>query len=157
MCVCVHVRMRVCVCLRACVCGVCSGRALQGFPAFNDFCKSDCPEVIDPFQGSLGLILTGHVIPPLPGVTISIQLNDADTLIASTDQGGVWRVGPVHGDKALSVQVVSAIQRGVAKAIQRGVAKAIQRGVAKAAGRLEWAGIKKVGVGRRGAKAGWAR
>ncbi|KAL5494365.1 hypothetical protein EMCRGX_G015685 [Ephydatia muelleri] len=65
----------------------------------------DCPEVIDPFQGSLGLILTGHVIPPLPGVTISIQLNDADTLIASTDQGGVWRVGPVHGDKALSVQV----------------------------------------------------
>eukprot|EP00731_Ephydatia_muelleri_P009676 Em0005g262a len=106
----------------------------------------DCPEVIDPFQGSLGLILTGHVIPPLPGVTISIQLNDADTLIASTDQGGVWRVGPVHGDKALSVQVVSAIQRGVAKAIQRGVAKAIQRGVAKGGlrpGRLEWAGIKK--------------
>ena len=65
----------------------------------------DCPETLDPFQGSLGLILTGHVIPPLPGVTVSIQLNDMDTLIASTDQGGAWRVGPVHRDKTLSVQV----------------------------------------------------
>ena len=129
----------MCVCVVCVVGGPC--RDYQPSMKAFDFCKSDCPEVIDPFQGSLGLILTGHVIPPLPGVTISIQLNDADTLIASTDQGGVWRVGPVHGDKALSVQVVSAIQRGVAKA----------------AGRLEWAGIKKVGVGRRGAKAGWAR
>ena len=74
------------------------------------FMSSDCPEMVDPFQGSQGLILSGHVIPALPGVTISIQLNDADTLVASTDHAGAWRVGPVHGDKVLSVQVVSAIE-----------------------------------------------
>ena len=76
-------------------------------------CISDCPELVEPFQGSLGLILSGHVVPALPGVTISIQLSDADTLVASTDQGGAWRVGPVHGDKAQSVLVVSAGRVGV--------------------------------------------
>ena len=92
-----------------CVC-VCSGEGLA-WSHMIPCIPSDCPETLDPFQGSLGLILTGHVIPPLPGVTVSIQLNDMDTLIASTDQGGAWRVGPVHRDKTLSVQVVSANQR----------------------------------------------
>ena len=57
-----------------------------------------------------GLILSGHVVPALPGVTISIQLSDADSI---SFHGSGRSLEGGDGDKMQSVLVVSAGRVGV--------------------------------------------
>ena len=52
---------------------------------------SDCPERIPPFEGSPGLIIAGHIQPPLEGVAMVIELEDSESIHTTTDNKGQYR------------------------------------------------------------------
>ena len=51
----------------------------------------DCPEEVPPFEGSPGLTVDGQVVPPIEGVSITIELEDGERLETTTDSMGKYK------------------------------------------------------------------
>jgi hypothetical protein len=54
----------------------------------------DCPEVLPSIKCDRGHFISGHIEPPLEGVVITIATTGADPLVVSTDDKGLYEVGP---------------------------------------------------------------
>ena len=51
----------------------------------------DCPEEVPSFEGSPGLTVDGQVVPPIKGVSITIELEDGERLETTTDSMGKYK------------------------------------------------------------------
>lgn len=54
-------------------------------------CISECPEEVPLFEGSPGLTIDGQVVPPIKGVSITIELEDGERLETTTDSMGKYK------------------------------------------------------------------
>ena len=54
-------------------------------------CISECPEEVPLFEGSPGLTIDGKVVPPIKGVSITIELEDGERLETTTDSMGKYK------------------------------------------------------------------
>ncbi|XP_029647558.1 nodal modulator 1 [Octopus sinensis] len=66
-----------------------------------------CPGEVAHFVGKVGIFITGMIEPALQGVTVVVSCDDPVTMAPTTlltDQDGVYRLGPLHGDKKYSVE-----------------------------------------------------
>ena len=55
-------------------------------------CILECPEEVPSFEGSPGLTVDGQVVPPIEGVSITIELEDGERLETTTDSIGQVQV-----------------------------------------------------------------
>ena len=53
---------------------------------------SDCPESVPAFLGSPGELIEGHVEPPLPNVTVVLDLGGDGQVTTYTDESGYYRL-----------------------------------------------------------------
>lgn len=53
--------------------------------------SDDCPQVVPSFEGSEGLMVTGHIEPALKGAKITISLNEKEVFSTTTDSKGRYR------------------------------------------------------------------
>ena len=53
---------------------------------------SDCPESVPAFLGSPGELIEGHVEPPLPNVTVVLDLGGDGQVTTYTDKSGHYRL-----------------------------------------------------------------
>lgn len=51
----------------------------------------DCPESVAPFQGSPGELIEGKVEPPLPNVTVVLDLGGDGQITTYTDESGSYK------------------------------------------------------------------
>jgi hypothetical protein len=79
--------------------------SLLFIPSHRLFTVSEvCPERVPLFEGSQGVILSGHVgPPPLEGVAITVVLEGGEEIRTTTDHQGQYRVGPIHGGRQYTV------------------------------------------------------
>ncbi len=77
----------------------------------------DCPERIPPFNGSPGLMVAGHVDPPLEGVAIAVELEGGSIVETLTSAEGKYRWGSWLPWQL--VRVNSEVMEGVVEPIWR--------------------------------------
>ncbi len=51
----------------------------------------DCPELVTPFQGDLGEIVKGKIVPALAGVTVLLNFGKNDVVKVTTDSAGMYK------------------------------------------------------------------
>ncbi|RZC36994.1 uncharacterized protein BDFB_006360, partial [Asbolus verrucosus] len=67
--------------------------------------NTDCENLGSKFKAVLGVVFQGKIIPPLPGVLVTVETENFDTLMAETDDNGVYKFPPL--DKSKSYKIVA--------------------------------------------------
>ncbi|KAJ3639563.1 hypothetical protein Zmor_002915 [Zophobas morio] len=65
--------------------------------------NTDCDNLGSKFKAVLGVVFQGKIIPPLPGVLVTVETENSDTLMAETDENGVYKFPPLDKSKAYKI------------------------------------------------------
>lgn len=65
--------------------------------------REDCENIGVKFVAVRGRLFKGKVIPPLAGVTITVESTDSETLVAETDANGIFKFPPLDNKKEYTI------------------------------------------------------
>ncbi|XP_015834614.2 BOS complex subunit NOMO1 [Tribolium castaneum] len=65
--------------------------------------STDCENLGAKFKAVLGVVFQGKIIPPLPGVLVTVETENFDTLMAETDANGVYKFPPLDKSKSYKI------------------------------------------------------
>lgn len=65
--------------------------------------STDCENQGAKFKALLGVVFEGKIIPPLPGVLVTVETENSDTLMAETDANGVYKFPPLDKSKSYKI------------------------------------------------------
>ncbi|CAH1153826.1 unnamed protein product [Phaedon cochleariae] len=65
--------------------------------------RDDCVDLGVQFVTTRGKIFEGKIIPPLPGVTVTVESSDTESLVIETDSSGVFKFPPLDSKKDYTI------------------------------------------------------